>query len=576
MSGEKKRACTYDPLAELMKHFSTTAERVVEAIADSAPIDERLRRRIVDGDAIGLHADLDEALRQYPAIDIINTILLGGMKIVGELFGAGQMQLPFVLQSAETMKAAVAYLEQFMDKVDGIHKGTLVLATVKGDVHDIGKNLVDIILSNNGYKVINLGIKVPVETMLHAVEEHKADAIGMSGLLVKSTVIMKENLELMCHRGIQIPVVLGGAALTRRFVEQDLRAVYDGDVAYANDAFDGLAFMERVMSGEAAATQPRIVQEAALSGTEAKVAETSLLAPDARHESRVRRDVQVPVPPFFGSRVVRDVSLDRVFEFINEVALIRGQWQVRRGALTESDYEEFLQKEIRPTLARVKEQAREDAVLEPALVYGYFPCWSEGDDLVIGKPIDADESGLHGSWPKTTYARDELVEWQRFQFPRQTSDRYLCIADYFRPGESGSTDVCAFHLVTMGARASEYTSRLFADGKYQEYLYMHGLTVECAEALAELWHKEIRSELGIGHQDAETIRRLFAQGYQGSRYSFGYPACPNLEDQKQLFALLKPERIGVTLTEEWQLVPEQSTSAIIAHHPDARYFTIKD
>ncbi|MBI5646444.1 MAG: B12-binding domain-containing protein [Ignavibacteriae bacterium] len=559
-----------------MKHFSTTTERVVEAIADTAPVDERLQRRIVDGDAIGLQTDLDEALRQYPAIDIINTILLGGMKIVGELFGSGQMQLPFVLQSAETMKAAVAYLEQFMDKVDGIHKGTLVLATVKGDVHDIGKNLVDIILSNNGYKVINLGIKVPVETMLNAVEEHKADAIGMSGLLVKSTVIMKENLELMRHRGMQIPVVLGGAALTRRFVEQDLRAVYDGDVAYANDAFDGLAFMERVISGESAATQPRVHQEAVLSGTEAKVAEASVHAQDVRRESFVRRDVQVPVPPFFGSRVVRDISLDHVFEFINEVALIRGQWQVRRGALTESDYEALLQKEIRPALERVKDQARKDAVLEPALVYGYFPCWSEGNDLVVGRPIDTDESGLHTTWLKTVYARDELVEWQRFQFPRQTSDRHLCIADYFTPGESGNTDVCAFHLVTMGSHASEYTARLFADGKFQEYLYMHGLTVECAEALAEFWHKEIRRELGIGHQDAESIRRLFSQGYQGSRYSFGYPACPNLEDQKQLFALLKPERIDVTLTDEWQLVPEQSTSALIVHHPDARYFTIKD
>lgn len=551
---------TYDPLAELMAYYADRKAEKKQKAAVAASVEERLKNRIIDGDKVGMQADLDEALKKYSALDIINTILLDGMKVVGELFGSGQMQLPFVLQSAETMKAAVAYLEQFMEKSEATTKGTLVIATVKGDVHDIGKNLVDIILTNNGYKVVNLGIKCPVETMLQAADEHRADAIGMSGLLVKSTLIMKENLEVMNERNVTIPVVVGGAALTRRYVEQDLRSVYRGKVFYANDAFDGLHFMERVVSGTLdypVSDNGGPDEEETLTGAEAKIAMAQKEPSDEQQKrSRVSRDVPIPSPPFWGTRIVEDISLDEVFAYVNEVALIRGQWQVRKGKMSEEEYRRLLQEKIYPDYENLKERIKAEGLLEPRVVYGYFPCQSQGDDLII-------------------YDEDLRSERMRFTFPRQKDDRFLCLADYFAPVESGRMDVVAFHLVTMGTVASEHSAQLFASNNYKEYLYFHGLSVECAEALAELWHKRIRQELGIAGKDATDIRRLFSQGYQGARYSFGYPACPNLEDQAKLMDLLRGERIGVRLTEEFQLVPEQSTTAIIVHHPEARYFTIR-
>lgn len=551
---------TYDPLAELMAYYADRKAEKKQKAAVAASVEERLKNRIIDGDKVGMQADLDEALKKYSALDIINTILLDGMKVVGELFGSGQMQLPFVLQSAETMKAAVAYLEQFMEKSEATTKGTLVIATVKGDVHDIGKNLVDIILTNNGYKVVNLGIKCPVETMLQAADEHRADAIGMSGLLVKSTLIMKENLEVMNERNVTIPVVVGGAALTRRYVEQDLRSVYRGKVFYANDAFDGLHFMERVVSGTLdypVSDNGGPDEEETLTGAEAKIAMAQKEPSDEQQKrSRVSRDVPIPSPPFWGTRIVEDISLDEVFAYVNEVALIRGQWQVRKGKMSEEEYRRLLQEKIYPDYEDLKARIKAEGLLEPRVVYGYFPCQSQGDDLII-------------------YDEDLRSERMRFTFPRQKDDRFLCLADYFAPVESGRMDVVAFHLVTMGTVASEHSAQLFASNNYKEYLYFHGLSVECAEALAELWHKRIRQELGIAGKDATDIRRLFSQGYQGARYSFGYPACPNLEDQAKLMDLLRGERIGVRLTEEFQLVPEQSTTAIIVHHPEARYFTIR-
>ena len=514
---------------------------------------------------MGLQGDLDEARATHPPLEIINTILLDGMKVVGELFGSGQMQLPFVLQSAEVMKASVAYLEQFMDKADATSKGVMVLATVKGDVHDIGKNLVDIILTNNGYRVINLGIKVPLETMLHAAAEHGADAIGMSGLLVKSTLIMKENLEVMNEQGITIPVILGGAALTRRYVEQDLRAVYRGTVLYANDAFDGLKFMGQIKAGELAAGDGGGAPEddEALTGTEAKIAlaekerpadggATALGSPG---RSAVRRDAPIPRPPFLGARVAEDVPLEEVYGFVNDVALIRGQWGVRKGTMGEEEYRAMVREKVMECDA-LKAMVLREGLLRPKVAYGYFPCQADGNDLLV-----YDDAGGRVR--------------ERFTFPRQPGDRHLCLADYFAPVESGRMDVVALQIVTMGKVASECAARLFAEDRYKEYLYFHGFGVECAEALAELWHRRIRAELGIGGKDAPEIRRLFSQGYQGSRYSFGYPACPNLEDQTKLFALLEGERIGVRLTEEYSLEPEQSTNAIIVHHPEARYFTIK-
>ncbi len=579
--GASHRKVTYDPLTELMAFYAGSRKEKKAATTRGGTIEAILKTRIIDGDRVALQQDLDEGLKKYSALDIINTVLLDGMKVVGELFGSGQMQLPFVLQSAEVMKASVAYLEKFMSKAETTSKGVMVLATVRGDVHDIGKNLVDIILTNNGYRVVNLGIKVPIDAMLQAAEEHRADAIGMSGLLVKSTLIMKENLGVMNERGITLPVILGGAALTRRYVEQDLRGVYRGEVLYANDAFDGLKYMAEIASrglarahvGAPAVVAPLAPQaggdegEEILAGAEAKIAlaqkEDPRYTPAAETSpeaaglvrSRVRTDVPIPVPPFLGSKIVDPVPLEMVFPFVNDVALIRGQWQVRKGKMTDDEYRAMVREKIVPDYDALKARIVREGLLRPAVVYGYFPCQSEGDDLIV-----YDEGG-----------REVRV---RFTFPRQRGDRRLCLSDYFATLESGRMDVVAFQLVTMGKGASEESARLFASGDYKDYLYFHGLSVECAEALAELWHKQIRQELGIALKDAQDVKRLFSQGYQGSRYSFGYPACPNLEDQKKLFELLDAERIGVHLTDEYSLDPEQSTNAIIVHHPEARYFTI--
>jgi 5-methyltetrahydrofolate--homocysteine methyltransferase len=513
------------------------------------------------------------ALESYSALDIINTILLDGMKVVGELFGSGQMQLPFVLESAEVMKSAVRFLEPHMEKVGGASsKGTMVLATVKGDVHDIGKNLVDIILTNNGYKVINLGIKQPIENILSAFEEHSADAIGMSGLLVKSTLIMKENLEIMNERGLNTPVVLGGAALTRRYVEEDLKSIYKGKLFYARDAFDGLHVMD-ALSGttgnghktdglEAGSAQEAAEDIEDLIGEEAKLQIRKRPKPvylgDTTDTTRsdVKVDVRIPEPPFFGSRVVKDIPLQEVFDFVNQTALFKGQWQYKQGKRSAEEYKKIVDEKVMPVYEELKSRCIKEALLVPQVVYGYYACQSEGNDLII-------------------YEDDQKTERLRFTFPRQRIGRRLCLSDFFAPKESGRVDTVAFHLVTVGRRATEYSQELFAKDNYADYLYFHGLSVEAAEALAELWHKRIREELGIAQKDAKILTKLFHQGYQGSRYSFGYPACPNLEDQSKLFELIDPSRIGVELTEEFQLDPEQSTSAIIVHHEEAKYFSIE-
>ncbi len=557
--------CIYDPLQELMAFYADKkSDMKAEKKERAGTIEEILKNRIIDGDKIDVQADLDTALKTYTPLKIINEVLLDGMKVVGDLFGRGEMQLPFVLQSAETMKASVAYLEQFMEKADSTNKGSMVLATVKGDVHDIGKNLVDIILTNNGYKVYNLGIKQPLENIIAAWEEHNADAIGMSGLLVKSTAIMKENLELMNERGLKPPVVLGGAALTRRFVEQDLRSLYKGTVLYASDAFDGLRFMEQLKtkglesfySSDSAPVAVVDDGEELLTGSEAKIAAALKEHPAPQVRSNVSTKITIPVPPFWGRKVVDAISLNDIYPYINEAALIKGQWQVRKGKRSEEEYRKEVDERVRPDLERLKQQAIEEKLLQPKVVYGYFPCNAEGNDLVI-------------------YHDDRKTERLRFTFPRQKEDRFLCLSDYFVPKETGLVDVVAFSMVTMGAAASEHSAKLYAANDYKEYLYFHGLSVETAEALAELWHKKIREELGIAGDDAKEIKRLFSQGYRGSRFSFGYPACPNLEDHTKLFALLQPEEIGVRLSDEFMLEPEQSTDAIIVHHPEARYFTVK-
>lgn len=573
--------CVYDPLVELMDYYAAAKSAPTKNLDDqSLSLEERLKKRIIDGDKIGINDNLKKALESYSPLQIINEILLDGMRVVGDLFGSGQMQLPFVLQSAETMKTAVKYLEPFMEKVEGARKGTMVLATVKGDVHDIGKNLVDIILTNNGYKVINLGIKVPIEQIIEAAKSSEADAIGMSGLLVKSTVVMRENLELMDQRGIDIPVVLGGAALTRRYVEQDLRKVYRGYLSYANDAFAGLHFMEDIKSGKVDVAEIRNATTSSTSLNKTLELNRKEIGREGqtivRSRSNVRADVALPVPPFYGSAVVMNIKIEKIWEYLNEVALIRGQWQFSKKGKTDEEYGRILESDVYPALEAQKLKVKRERLFEPKVVYGYFPCQSSGDDLIIYRP--ASDEDPYSKWKGITPRRvrlEDLREWVRFTFPRQRDDRFLCISDYFRPVESGEIDVIALQAVTIGAKASEFTKHLFDAGNYQEYLYLHGLSVESAEALAEYWHKVVRTELGIVGNDAKETKRLFSQGYQGSRYSFGYPACPNLDDQAGLFELLRPERVGVTLTEEYQLVPEQSTTAMVVHHPEAKYFNIR-
>ena len=578
--------CTYDPLTKLTTLFEGVKAKASKKASKGDTVEERLKNHIIDGEKIGLEAELTAALEKHPALDIINNFLLDGMKVVGDLFGSGQMQLPFVLQSAEAMKAAVRFLEPFMEKKGGATaKGTMVLATVKGDVHDIGKNLVDIILTNNGYKVINLGIKQTIDNILQAHEEHRADAIGMSGLLVKSTLIMKENLELMNERGVTVPVVLGGAALTRRYVDDDLKAIYKGQLYYARDAFAGLHTMDKLVSGngtqqeldtgmglngdavsETTAPDSEADDQEDLVGEDAKLGIRKPAKPraatkikgDTTHtkRSQVRNDVEIPKPPFYGSRMVDKISLDDVFAFVNETALFKGQWQFKQGRRPADEYQEFVQQTVRPIYEELKQRSKDQELLAPRVVYGYFPAQSSGNDLIV-------------------YEDDQKTERTRFTFPRQPSGKNLCLADFFASVDSGRMDTVAFHLVTMGRRATKYSQELFKADDYTNYLYFHGLSVEAAEALAELWHKRIREELGIAGHDAQQITKLFHQAYQGSRFSFGYPACPNLEDQAKLFELIDPSRIDVELTEEFQLDPEQSTSAIIVHHPEAKYFSIE-
>ena len=550
--------CTYDPLTEFLQLFEgvelTTSKLTRAAELAALPLAERLQRRIIDGEKVGLNEDLDEAMAQSMApLAIINDHLLEGMKVVGELFGKGEMQLPFVLQSAEVMKSAVAYLEPHMEKSDDGGRGTMLLATVKGDVHDIGKNLVDIILSNNGYQVVNIGIKQTVNQIIDAALEHNVDAIGMSGLLVKSTIVMKENLQELTARGLdqRWPVVLGGAALTRAYVEQDLASIFPGEVRYARDAFEGLRLMDAIMGvkkGVPGAALPELRERRVKA-----VAKDNELTTTDTTRSDVSVDIEIPKAPFFGSRIVKGLPIADYLGMLDERALFVGQWGLK-GA--RGEYEKMVEEEGRPRLRSLLNEVASKGWLEAAVVYGYFPCVSEGNDLII----------LHHEGPL------EGTERMRFTFPRQRRDRRLCISDFFASRESGKVDVVAFHVVTMGNTISKAANELFASNSYREYLELHGLSVQLTEALAEHWHARVREELAVRNLDSPDLQGILDQGYRGSRYSFGYPACPDIEQQTLLCELLEPERIGVELSEEFQLHPEQSTSAIIVHHPEAKYF----
>jgi len=571
--------CIEDPLQLLIEHYADKKGETKKRQSLGDTVEERLRQAIIQGRRESLIADLDAARERYSPVEIINTILLDGMKVVGDLFGSGQMQLPFVLQSAEVMKAAVAHLEPFMEKVAGVEKGKIVLATVKGDVHDIGKNLVDIILTNNGYRVFNLGIKQPVDAMIAAYKEHNADAIGMSGLLVKSTVIMKEDLVTLNERNLSPPVILGGAALNRRYVEEDLRSIYKGPLFYGEDAFDGLRIMDELVARKKLERVGSVALKNVVEATRTSAVREPVRPdpePDTQRNGTVPRDrlsqptnpalpvrsptlprsADIPIPPFLGSRVRTDFDLEEVFKYLNELTLFSTQWQFKKAGVKPTEHARQIAEVARPALDRLKKLCLEQKILQPAAVYGFFPAASHQQTL-------------------TVFADDHVTPIARFEFPRQDHGDYLCLADYIEPARDGrAVDYVGFMAVTMGREVTRFAHEWYLAGKYQDYLYLHGLGVESAEALAEYFHKQLRAEWGIGQSDAPEIRKLFKKHYRGCRYSFGYPACPNLEDQVALFQLIDPTRIGVTLSDQFQLEPEQSTTAIVIHHPQAKYFNV--
>ena len=582
-----------DPLQVYMQHFAGTkgkAQAATTAHVETLSVDDKLKYAIINGEkSVGEGAQkkslenlLEDALQQYSPLELINTVLLDGMRTVGELFGARKMQLPSVLDSAGVMKQAVAYLEPKMEKKAGAQKGTIVLATVKGDVHDIGKNLVDIILTNNGFRVVNLGIKQPGDTIIKAAQEHKADAIGLSGLLVKSTLEMKYVIQDLQRQSLDYPVICGGAALTRKYVEDDLRREYANSVFYADDAFAGLHIMEDLTAPngnrESRLQEGRTVKEYAKA---AAVDEEA--GPVFAERSPVVGDApNIPGPPFWGVRVRKDFDLREVFQYINDTALFKNQWQLKTAS--QEDYLRLVEQKFRPIKKQLEEEVIASGLFEPKAVYGYFPAQSEGNDVIVYNPSSGNCLSSRAE-PNRSLANDSLQsrdllsarspELLRFTFPRQREGRKLCISDFFAPKSSGKMDVIGLSLVTIGSKASEENQRLFEGGEYTRYLYLHGLSVETAEALAEYLHKKIREDLGIAGEDSPHIRDLFHQKYRGSRYSFGYPACPNLEDQTKLFALLHPEEnVGVRLTTGFLLEPEQSTSAIVVHHPAAKYFVV--
>ena len=558
-----------DPLQLFMAHFDGLGQNAVqeeEVAVESLSVEEKLKRLILRGErTIGQNGEkqsleeaLEAALTTHTPLDLINTVLLDGMKTVGELFGARKMQLPSVLDSASVMKAAVAYLEPKMEKSGSDGKGTMVLATVRGDVHDIGKNLVDIILSNNGYRVINLGIKQPSDAIIHAALEANASAVGLSGLLVKSTLEMKYVIQDMQQQGMTVPVICGGAALTRKYVEEDLRREYAGPVYYSADAFDGLRAMNGLTSDDAAVreqyeTEGRTVKAYARGRSGSAGVESVALTAEGRSPV-VERVAAIPQPAYWGPRVYTDYRLDEIFPYLNETSLFKSQWQLKNA--TREEYPLLVEEKYRPILLALEEEVKAAGWFEPKAIIGFYPCASQGDELIVFDPEDAGR------------------ELERIAFPRQELGRRLSIADFFEPLNAGRRDVVGFSIVTIGRKASRRTQYLFDAGDFSRYLFLHGLSVETAEALAEFAHRQARQFLGIAGEDAPLIPDLFHQKYRGSRYSFGYPACPNLEDQAKIFRLLKPEQIGVHLTESFHLEPEQSTNCIVVHHPQAKYFMV--
>ena len=579
----ERDVCTYDPLTELTTLFEGVSTKEARASGPSLadlPVEERLKQHIIDGERIGLEPALDEGLDQYRPLEIVNTFLLDGMKVVGELFGSGQMQLPFVLQSAETMKSAVAYLEPHMEKTEGKSsaKAKFLIATVKGDVHDIGKNLVDIILTNNGYEVVNLGIKQSVDAIIEAQQTHEADCIAMSGLLVKSTAFMKDNLQAFNEAGISVPVILGGAALTPRFVQKDCREVYDGQVIYGRDAFADLRFMDALVEAKKGGEWDNnkgfmgaIPEGLGLNGdansqetegvdSSAKEEEAKPKAPVSRERSEAVPEEPALEPPFWGTNVLseQEINLEEVFSYLDRNALFAGQWQIRKSKeQSREEYEQQLKDKAEPVLQEWLQRSRSEQLLTPRVAYGYFPCGRDGNAVVVFDPADPS------------------VELGRFELPRQRSGNKYCIGDFYRDlsPEGRPTDVLPMQAVTMGEKASAFARELFQADRYSDYLYFHGLGVQMAEALAEWTHARIRRELGFSADEPSALRDVLAQRYRGSRYSFGYPACPNVADSRPQLDWLNAERIGLSMDDSDQLEPEQSTTALVALHSQARYFS---
>jgi 5-methyltetrahydrofolate--homocysteine methyltransferase len=576
---------TYDPLSRMLEIFdgvdsaALKDQRAAELAA--LPVTERLERRIIDGESKGLEGDLDLAREGgLSALEVINLHLLAGMQVVGQRFASGEMQLPFVLQSAEVMKTAVALLEPHMEKTTEAGKGTMVLATVRGDVHDIGKNLVDIILTNNGYDVVNIGIKQSINDIIAAAEEHNADVIGMSGLLVKSTVVMKENLAELTSRGLagRWPIILGGAALTRSFVEEDLAELFPGVVRYAKDAFEGLDLMQPLVA-IARGAKP---DEVGLPPLKKRIHKKSQLIVTEPENMPARSDValdnSIPTPPFWGTRIVKGMPLANFAAFLDERATFMGQWGLKPGrGEGGATYEELVATEGKPRLRYWMDRLLSEKVMDPAVVYGYFPVVSEGDDVVV-LHHGTDDVGVLGVpgllAPDGGSGGTMGTERARFSFPRQRRDRHLCLADFVKSRESGQVDVMAFQLVTAGASIDTFASGLFAGDSYRDYLELNGLAMQLTEALAEYWHSQIRAEWGFGSEDPATLEDILGVKYRGARFSLGYPACPEMEDRKKVVDLLNPGRIGVVLSEELQLHPEQSTDAFVFHHPEAKYFSV--
>ncbi|MBN2013270.1 methionine synthase [candidate division KSB1 bacterium] len=542
---------TENALIDFINHFDAQSGKVrkTESDDDALSLEEKIKQRVIRGNSSGMEKLLMDALETRSTLDIINDLLIPAMKVVGDLFGAGEMQLPFVLQAAEVMKASVDKLQPYMEKTDAQSQTSIVLATVRGDVHDIGKNLVDIILSNNGYKVYNLGIKCEIDAMLEKATAVNADAIGMSGLLVKSTVVMKEYLEEMKRRGINVPVLLGGAALTRSYVEDVCDPIIDAPVTYCTDAFDGLKMMQHIQAGNIDALRPTPKMQSSVKPKSAAASRSEIVA------EAIRQDIEIPIPPFWGDRIVSEIELDTVYHYLTEPVLFRGRWGFRRGKISKEEFELMIQNDVRPTFEALKQHCKDEGLLIPQLVYGYYPCNSEGDDVIVFRPNSNDE-------------------WLRFHFPRQANSPHRCIADFFLPAETNKQDLIALQVVTVGQQASDEAQRLFKSDKYKDYLLFHGLSVEVAEALAEYWHLKIREELHILEEDGQGMEDFVVQKYRGARYSFGYPACPDLAENRKIFDILQPERINVTITDGDQMVPEQTTSAFVVHHPQAKYFTV--